>query len=437
VRLHERAREQARASDALLARGEGGPLCGVPVTVKDTQYIAGVETTSGSRTRIGYVPAETCAPVERLEDAGAVVFAKTTTPEFCYFGVTESELHGPTRNPWDLDRTPGGSSGGAGAAVAAGIGPLSLGGDGGGSIRSPAAFCGTVGFKPTFGAVPREPSSPGWKSLVSVGPLARTVADARLMFTAIAGWDARDRHSIDLPRLSSPAIPPAKLRVAVSDDLGFAPVDEDVRKAFWSAAETFARAGVDVIEAHPGLASSVWIWSAIATADARWAEAAEYEHQRGLLAPHTIEFLTWGEQVGAGEYVRAHFERERLARTYADFFARTGVTLLLTPTLGCEAFPLGQFHPDAIGGVPITSPCLDWAGFLYDANLAGLPALALPMGLGDDGLPVSLQLLGARCNDAAVLAAAETLETILGFDARPAITRPEQPTPDATGSLLE
>src|SRR5512142_2825099 len=135
VRLHERAREQARASDALLARGDGGPLCGVPVTVKDTQYIAGVETTSGSRARIGHVPRETCAPVERLEDVGAVVFAKTATPEFCYFGVTESELHGPTHNPWNLGRTPGGSSGGAGAAVAAGIGPLSLGGAGGGSIR--------------------------------------------------------------------------------------------------------------------------------------------------------------------------------------------------------------------------------------------------------------------------------------------------------------
>ena len=233
VRLDGRAREAARAADVLLARGEAGPLCGVPVTVKDTQYLAGVPTTAGSRARVDYVPRETAAPVERLHNAGAVIFAKTTTPEFCYFGVTESELHGRTRNPWNLTRTPGGSSGGAGAAVAAGLGPISMGGDGGGSIRIPAAFCGIVGFKPTFGAVPREPSSPGWKTLVSVGPLARTVADARLAFQAVAGADPRDRHSFDLPELACPAPAPAGLRVAVSDDLGFAPIDDDVRKCFW------------------------------------------------------------------------------------------------------------------------------------------------------------------------------------------------------------
>jgi len=180
VRLDGRARAAAAGADLALARGTGGPLCGLPVTIKDSHYLAGVSAASGSRALVDFVPAQTSAAVERLEAAGAVIFAKTTTPEFCYFGITESPVNGRTSNPWDLGRTPGGSSGGAGAAVAAGLGPLALGGDGGGSIRIPAAFCGVVGFKPTFGLVPREPCSPGWKTLVSYGPLARSVDDARL-----------------------------------------------------------------------------------------------------------------------------------------------------------------------------------------------------------------------------------------------------------------
>src|SRR5688572_15434076 len=184
IRLDERARRAAREADGALARGEGGPLGGIPVTTKDSHWMAGVASTSGSRSRRGFVPTETVGAIARLEAAGAVVFGRTTVPEFCYFGTTESELFGRTANPWRLDRTAGGSSGGAAAAVAAGCGPLSLGGDGGGSIRIPAAFCGIVGFKPTFGLVPHEPSAAGWKTLVTLGPLARSVADARLMLQA-------------------------------------------------------------------------------------------------------------------------------------------------------------------------------------------------------------------------------------------------------------
>ena len=194
LRLDERAFAAAVAADAQLALDEGGPLCGVPLTVKDSHYVAGVPTTHRhAPPSRRYTPTETVSAVRRLEAAGAVIFAKTTTPEFCYAGTTPG-----THNPHDPSRTPGGSSGGAAVAVAAGAGPLALGGDGGGSIRIPAAFCGVVGFKPTFGAVPREPSSQGWKTLVAYGPLARTVADARLMFDVLAGRDPYDRHSLDV-----------------------------------------------------------------------------------------------------------------------------------------------------------------------------------------------------------------------------------------------
>jgi Asp-tRNA(Asn)/Glu-tRNA(Gln) amidotransferase A subunit family amidase len=419
LRLDERARSAATAADAALARGTGGPLCGVPVTIKDSHYLAGVPAASGSRTLLDFVPSETSAAVERIEAAGAVIFAKTTTPEFCYFGITESPVNGVTSNPWNLERTPGGSSGGAGAAVAAGLGPLALGGDGGGSIRIPAAFCGVVGYKPTFGLVPREPCSAGWKTLVSYGPIARTVADARLALQALAGMHVRDRHSVSVEGLAGAAAEPSGLRVVVSDDLGFAPVDDDVRAAFRAAIRDLEAAGAHVLDGTPGLGSSVAIWSAIATADARCSEASAYEDHRELLGEAALEFLTFGSEVTLTHYVTAQMARETIHRAYVDLFDRTGATVLLTPTLGCEAFAHGATHPDAIGGVPIEPPWRDWGGFLYDANLGGFPACAVPIGLGDDGLPVSLQVLGLRGHDGVVLAVAETVERLVGFSAHP------------------
>jgi amidase len=419
VRLDDRARRAAQAADAALAGGDSGPLCGIPLTIKDSHWLAGTTSAAGSRALAGFVPDATSAAVERVEAAGAVIYAKTTTPELCYFGVTESPLNGRTSNPWDPARTPGGSSGGAAAALAAGAGPLALGGDGGGSIRIPAAFCGLVGFKPTFGLVAREPCSAGWKSLVSYGPMARNVADARAMLLAMVGMDARDRHSLAVDGLTQRAPDPRELRLAVSEDLGFAPLDDDVRRAFRATVARLESAGATIVEDAPGLTSSVQTWSAIAVADARYAEAGLYEHESELVGDAALRFMSYGEHVTTGDYVQAHLAREHIHQAYIDLLERTGATALLTPTLGCEAFAHGANHPAEIGGVPIEAPWNDWCGFLYDANLTGLPACAIPIGLGDDGLPVSVQLLGVRGHDGAVLAAAETLEELVGFDARP------------------
>jgi Asp-tRNA(Asn)/Glu-tRNA(Gln) amidotransferase A subunit family amidase len=417
VRLDDRARRAAAAADAALATGGVGPLCGVPLTIKDSHWLAGVTNAVGSRALADFLPAETSAAVERLEAAGAVIYAKTTTPEFCYFGITESPLNGRTNNPWDVSRTPGGSSGGAAAALAAGAGPLALGGDGGGSIRIPSAFCGLVGFKPTFGLVAREPCSPAWKSLISYGPMARSVADARVMLQTIAGRHPRDRHSFDAGGLDSPAPDPCELRIAVSEDLGFAPVDDDVRRAFRDVVARLEAAGATLVEDAPGLPPSVEVWSAIAVADARYADAGLYPGD--LLGEEARTFVGYGDYVTTAQYVQAHIARELIHRAYVNLFARTGASVLLTPTLGCEAFEHGATHPRAIGGTPIDPPWLDWCGFLYDANLAGLPACAVPVGLGDDHLPVSVQLLGLRGHDGAVLAAAEAVERLVRFDAVP------------------
>jgi Asp-tRNA(Asn)/Glu-tRNA(Gln) amidotransferase A subunit family amidase len=419
VRLDDTARRAARAADKALARrsrrSKPGPLCGIPVTTKDSHWMAGIESTAGSVAHRGFVPTETLAAIQRLEDAGAVIFARTTVPEFCYFGITESVVFGRTLNPWNLDRTAGGSSGGAAAAVAAGCGPLSLGGDGGGSIRIPAAFCGVVGYKPTFGLVPHEPSTAGWKTLVALGPLARSVADARLMLSAVAGFDRRDRHSLPQLPLDASAPPPSKLRVVVSEDLGFAPLDEDVRRVFRTAIDRVADAGAQIVEDAPGLDTSVDTWSAIALAEAHQSEHDEFTNHRAQLGSAAVDFIEAGGRITVQQYIEAQFARERIHRAYVDLFERTGATVLLTPTLGCEAFPYGKRHPDTIGGVPVL-PDLDWAPLLYDANLAGLPVCALPIGVGDDGMPVSLQVLGPRCEDAHVLAAAETIETVIEFE---------------------
>jgi Asp-tRNA(Asn)/Glu-tRNA(Gln) amidotransferase A subunit family amidase len=291
VRRDERARAAAARADDALAHGTAGPLCGLPVTIKDSQYPAGVTAASATRALQNFVPAKTSAAVERLEAAGAVIFAKTTTPEFCYFGITESPVNGRTSNPWNLERTPGGSSGGAGALVAAGVGPLALGGDGVGSLRIPAAFCGVVGVKPTFGLVPREPCAVGWKTLVSYGPLARSVTDARLMLRALAGWHPRDRHSFGVDGLDNPVADPRALRVVASEDLGLAPVDDDVRRAFRAVVARLDAAGARVIEDAPGLDSSVAAWSTIATAEARHSEAEQFEHHHALLGEAAAEAI--------------------------------------------------------------------------------------------------------------------------------------------------
>ena len=421
LRLDERARTAAEAADALLARGEGGQLCGVPLTIKDSQWLAGYPAAVGSKAQRDFVPDATCAAVERLDVAGAVIFAKTATPEFCYVGVTDSPLCGPTRNPWNLDRVAGGSSGGAAAAVAAGLGPLSLGGDGGGSIRIPAAFCGVVGFKPTFGVVPREPCGMGWKTIVSYGPLSRSVADARTMLAAVAGFDSRDRSSVpfDPAALDVRLASLRGLRLAASADFGHAALDDDARAAFDELLTTLRAEGVEIVEDHPGLTPSIETWTTVAYSDSAVADGHLLREHREELGEAAISVLEFGQSFSAAQVVAAQHRRELIHAAYVQLFARTGAHALLTPALGCEALPQGRLWPERIGDREIELPHVDWAPFMSDANLAGLPACALPLGLGSSGLPLALQLLGPRYSDGHLLAIAEAVESLLSLDLRP------------------
>ena len=404
LKLYDRARLMAKEADRLLRKSKGGPLCGLPITIKDSNWLAGVTCANGSRTLENFIPNQTSSAVQRLEDAGAVIFAKTTCPEFCVNGITESELYGRTSNPWNTSKTPGGSSGGAAAAVAAGMGSLSLGGDGGGSIRIPAAFCGITGFKPSFGNIPRGPGFKTWESIIAYGPMARTVSDTKLMYSVLTDTcSGIDGHATFLNKSH---------KLIASDTLGFAPVDDDVLSAFHDVLHLIENAGHPLVHDNPGLHSSVVTWAVTATYD-MWEHKQSLIHQNEEVGSTARAFIEFGGEFTETDFADAQEHRVKVHDSYIDMFKRNRSAILLTPTLGCEAFDHGTIHPPKIGDTEITYPWLDWAGFLYDGNLAGLPACSIPMGIGDEGLPLSLQIIGAPGNDAEVLEVALMIEDLI------------------------
>lgn len=408
------AREAAAAVDARVAAGsDPGALAGVPVAIKDVVWEAGVEATDGSRALVGFVPEQTATVVRRLVDAGAVVVGRTNVPEFCYRGFCANELYGATSNPWDVGRTPGGSSGGAAAAVAAGLVPLAIGTDGGGSIRIPSSFCGTAGIKPTFGVVPREPEWPGWLSLTHIGPIAFTVEDCALMLSVMAGPDQADPMS--LPPLGADLVAASReggdlsgLRVAWSEDLGYVRVDDGVRRAFRSAVERFGSLGVELVAAHPDLPNPVDIWNTITTVDNLASEGPLLE--TGLVADDTRGLIEPGARVSGVEYVQARNAQWEYARAWGEFM--TAYDLFLSPAMECVAFEHGRTGPATIGGEPIGDFYDDYCHFSYPFNLTGQPAMSVPMGTAEHGLPVGMQIVGRRFADDVVLRAAAAWERL-------------------------
>jgi Asp-tRNA(Asn)/Glu-tRNA(Gln) amidotransferase A subunit family amidase len=414
VVLAESALEAAAASDRRLAQGAGGPLEGVPVTVKDHIWLAGVRATNGSLALADFVPDADCVAVQRLRQAGAVIVGKTNNPEFCYRGITDNLVFGLTRNPRDLSRTPGGSSGGAGASVAAGLTHLALGTDGGGSIRIPASFCGVVGHKPSFGLVPKEPGFKGWKSLSVDGPLATSVRDAALMLSVIAGPSASDDTTVpvDVGDVVGSAVSPGSLdglRIAYSADLGFAPVDTSVRAAFAAAVSVLASLGATMIPAGPALGDPTALWNTIALAEGYASEGPLLASWRSRMSAGTAAIVEAGASISAGTYVDALHERNAYSAAWARFFASFDV--LVTPTMQMTAFPLGQLRPETIEGRPVDPFFDDWCTLCLPANLAGLPATSVPAGTDSDGLPIGLQVLGPRWSDALTLRVAAAFET--------------------------
>ncbi|GAA4213386.1 amidase [Actinocatenispora rupis] len=390
-----------------------GLLDGIPVSIKDMFLTAGWPTLRGSRCIDPAQPWDTDAPVTaRLREHGAVLIGKTTTPELGWKGVTDSPLTGITRNPWNTDLTAGGSSGGSAAAVAAGMGALSVGTDGGGSVRIPASFCGIAGFKPTYGRIPLYPSSP-FGSLAHAGPMATSVDDLALLLDVLALRDFRDPNA--LPQLvgsyrEAVRRPVQGLVAAYSPTLGYAEVDGEVAMIVRGAVEALADAGLRVELADPGFADPADAFDVLWCAGAaQWLDhfppGSAERIDPGLRA-------VWerGATFTAADYLTAMDRRTALGVHMGQF--HESYDILLTPTMPIAAFEAGHDVPpgSTASGVPAWP---SWTPFTYPFNLTQQPAATVPAGLTADGRPVGLQIVGPRHSDDLVLAVARTAEAVL------------------------
>ncbi len=407
----KRALAMARAAEGRWRRGEPlGLLDGVPVAVKDTVLAAGWPRRLGSRITDPGAVEEDSPVVTRLRAAGAVLFGKTTTPEFGWKAVTDSPLTGVTRNPWNLERTPGGSSGGSAAALAAGIAPLAVGTDGGGSIRAPASFCGVVGLKPTFGRVAFYPPALAG-DLAHVGPMARTVEDAALMLDAIKGPDPRDWSSLPDDKIDYRV---AALeggvegkRIALSTTLGVAEPNPQVRAAIERAAAVFAGAGAIVEPADPFGESAKGIYEALVLPGLAKFLRGQKAEAVARMDPGLVAVCRRGEGVGFDAFLEADARRVALGAALRAFFER--YDLLLSPTMPIPA----AFADPRDDDLPNPNNFPDWMPYTPLFNLTKNPALSIPCGFAD-GLPIGLQIAGPLWGDLAVLQAGEAYEEAVG-----------------------
>jgi aspartyl-tRNA(Asn)/glutamyl-tRNA(Gln) amidotransferase subunit A len=416
----EQARRDARAAErALGKRGATlGPLHGVPFSVKDLVITRGVRTTFGTPLYRDNVPTEDAPIVARLKAAGGIMLGKTNTPTMGWIGATHNLLFGITRNPWNLDRTPGGSSGGASAAAAAGMGPLHVGTDGGGSIRIPASCTGIFGFKPSYGRIPIYPASGAW-SVSHVGPMTRTVADAALMMNVCVGPDERDGSSLPAERVDYVKALRGTLkgmRLAWSDDLGFADcVDPEVAAVCARAARAFRDLGCRVEEVTPRWPSPFEAWSEIFCGGIA-TRLAPYLDRRAEIDAGLAKIIDATLRNPPTKYVQAWFDRLAWWQHPRAFFEK--YDLLLTPTIACPPFKVGLDNPAEIAGRPVVPYA--WLPFTYPFNLTGQPAASVPCGFTNDGLPVGLQIVGRRFADVTVLQAAAAFERLRPWaDRRP------------------
>ena len=402
---------QARAAEQAVMRGDTlGPLHGVPVTIKDHEAIAGLPTEFGSFTRQGDTPDFTTPMVTRLLDAGAILIGKTTTPEFGWKGVSQGPLTGTTHNPWKHGYNAGASSSGAAVAAVAGFGPLHQAGDGAGSIRMPAHFCGAFGLKPTYGRVPIYPPSAGDWTL-HLGPMTRSVADAALMLHSMAGPHPWDPTSLESPPADYPALlhqaPARRPRIAFSPDLGHARVDPAVAALVQDAARVFETdLGCDV-------ATPATPWGKDGPALARYFWPAHFSRYAELLPrweaqmdPGFVACIRAGEGGTVQDYLRMRLRKYAYGVAIHRFFEEWD--FLLTPAVSVAAFPADLLQP--AHWPQHEWDWLMWAEFSYPFNLSGNPACSIPCGFTPEGLPVGLQIVGRRFDDLGVLQMAARFE---------------------------
>ena len=410
----EMAIEAARkAESAVMKGGDTGLLTGIPVSIKDVTPVAGVRTTFGSKLYENFVPDEDDLVVERLKRAGAIIIGKTNTPEFAAGASTFNKIFGITRNPWDTAFTVGGSSGGAAASVAAGMGPLAQGNDLGGSLRTPASFCGVVGLRPSPGRVPWYPTELHWDDLAVQGPIARTVGDIALMMEAISGPDRRSPVSVqetDPKFVKAVTNPDVKnLKIAWSDNLNLIPVAKEVLEMTRSAIEVFRGLGCEVVEDSPdftGVEETALVLRGLRFVALYQDKMDDPEFKRWV-NPLVTGNIEQGLSYSVRDIARAEHQRSVIWEKVNGFFNK--YDLLLTPTMPIPPFPAEMVYPTEIDGKPMKH-YIDWVWLTYAISTTGSPAISVPCGWNHQGLPIGLQMVGRYLAEDTVLRAAAAYE---------------------------
>jgi amidase len=411
VTLNPRALDDARAIDGRLARGESpGVLCGLPVGIKDVTPVGGLRTTYGSPIYAEYVPDEDALVVRRLREAGAIILGKTNCPEFAAGGNTFNEVFGRTRNPWDTNKSAGGSTGGGAAALVTGMIALAEGTDLGGSLRIPASFCGVVGLRPSVGLVPTHPTDWVWDTLQVTGPMARTAEDVALMLQAICG--ASDVSPLQQPTRERDFVAAVAagckrgLRIAYCADPARIGIDPALESICRNATFGLRDAGMVVEEIDLDLSAAR---AAFLSLRGQWfvTQMAPRMDMAGLFGVNVANNVRAGLEVTMRDLAAAEQERGRIWHRFRDLFTR--VDHLVTPCMAVPPFPVEQNYPDSIAGRKMLN-YVDWIAPTFVLSMTALPVASVPCGLDADGLPVGLQIAGQPAGEEAVLALAAEIQ---------------------------
>ncbi|MFX0080721.1 MAG: amidase [Candidatus Hodarchaeota archaeon] len=425
----ELAREMAKKADEKVRKGEKlGLLHGIPTSIKDNVDVKGYRTTCGCKVFEDYISVKDDISVKRLKEAGVVILGKTNLPAFGYKGVTDNLIFGATKNPWHLERTCGGSTGGGAAAVAAGLGPLTLGSDGGGSIRIPSGFCGLYGIKPSFGRIPHTSMKieGNLGTLVNKGPLTRNVKDAALMLDALIGADDIDRYSLPRPTYSFYEMlkeKPKQLKIGYTLDLGNLQVlHSEVEKSVLNAVEKFEEFDWSVEKSNINLLSPKELlargkvkilnysmpWWVLWTYGLGYFLKSAINKNREIMDPELVEMAEVGYSFSPETINLAEIQREIVYDNICNHFKEYDI--LVTPTLACPAFELGISSPTKIEGKD--APLGSWSPYTHPFNMSGHPAASIPCGWSSDGLPIGMQIVGKRLDDITVLQVSKAFEEI-------------------------
>ena len=407
------AREMAKVADKKIKKGEkAGILNGIPLSIKDLVETKGIRTTFGCKIYESNIPEEDELVVKSLKEAGAVILGKTNTPAFGHKAVTDNLIFGETLNPWLLNRTSGGSSGGAAAAVASGLGPLALGSDGGGSIRIPSCFCGVYGLKPNYGRIPRLWKKIGFYGLSNYGPIVRYVEDAALMLDVMAGSNDCDKYALSKPQdlfLNALKKKPNKIKIAYSLDLGFVKaIDSEVEKNVLSSVHKFEKLDWNIEEAKIKLKNPYQAFASLICAGFAHDYGPYLKEWKDKLDTTFVKLIEVSLNSTSLDIMRSEFQSLTLYNFFSEFFKKYDI--LITPTTAITAFAKGKMFPEKVAG-KVVSPA-GWMHYTFLFNMTGHPAASIPCGWSSEGLPIGMQIVGKRADEISVLQVSKAFEEI-------------------------